>query len=187
MARRLRGRGAVGGADPGEFTARYGGHGDSRLLHPEGRHRDDDPGLRQPRRGRHRRRRELQRASRPLSPPGLWQRPASLRGRAPVAANCRRHPAADAVRALSQHDLAGPRERALARIRVPWPPQSAASTAIGSARSRSVYLVSPSDDTEFLDACERTLIGLSEPRTGNEDATLKPSLSTCKTEREGRE
>src|SRR5258707_8651408 len=51
MALRLRGRGAVGGADPGEFTARYGGHGDSRLLHPEGRHRDDDPGVGQPRRG----------------------------------------------------------------------------------------------------------------------------------------
>jgi cytochrome P450 len=38
--------------------------------------------------------------------PGLWQRPASLRGRAPVAANGRRHPDADAVRALPQHDLA---------------------------------------------------------------------------------
>src|SRR3984885_7988168 len=106
MALRLRGRGAVGGADPGEFTARYRGYGDSRLLDPEGRHRDDDPGVSQPGRGRLRRWRELQRAARAQSSPGLWQRPASLRWRAPVAANRWLHPAANAVRALPQHDLA---------------------------------------------------------------------------------
>jgi cytochrome P450 len=46
-----------------EFTARHGGHGDSRLLDPEGRYRDDDPSVGQPGRGRLRRWRELQRAS----------------------------------------------------------------------------------------------------------------------------
>ncbi len=56
------------------------------------------------------------------------------------------------------------------------PLQSAASTAIGSARGRSVYFVSPSDDTEFLDACERTLIGLSESSNRERRRTLKPSL-----------
>jgi cytochrome P450 len=65
------------------------------------------------------------------STPGLWQRPASLRGRTPVAANRWRHPAAHALRALPPHDLAGSRERTLARIRFPRPAQSAGSAAIG--------------------------------------------------------
>ena len=73
MAQRLRGRGAVGGADPGQFTAGDGGHRDSRLLHPKGRHRDDDPGVRQPGRGRLRGRRELQCPARTQSAPGLRQ------------------------------------------------------------------------------------------------------------------
>jgi cytochrome P450 len=62
------------------------------------------PGVGQPRRGRLRRWRELQRAARAQSSPGLWQRPASFCGRVSVAANRWRHPAANAVRAL-QHDL----------------------------------------------------------------------------------
>jgi NADP-dependent 3-hydroxy acid dehydrogenase YdfG len=67
---------------------------------------DIDRMLGQPGRGRLRRWRELQRVTRAQSSPGLWQRPTSLRGRAPVAADRWRHPAANAVRALPQHDLA---------------------------------------------------------------------------------
>jgi hypothetical protein len=42
----------------------------------------------------------------PKSSPSLWQRSTSLRRRAAVAANRWRDPAANAVRALPQHDLA---------------------------------------------------------------------------------
>src|SRR3954470_22149921 len=137
MALRVRGRGALGGADTGEFTARDGGYGNSRLLDPEGRHRDDDPGLGQSRRGRLRRRRELQRTARAESSPGLWQRPAPLRWRASVAANRWRYPAANAVRALSRYALARSRERALARLRFPGPVESAGSSAIRAGGRRA--------------------------------------------------
>jgi hypothetical protein len=85
--------------------------------------------------------REQQRAARAQSSPGLWQRPASLRGRAPVAAN-RGVILLPMLRALPQHDLARSRERALARIRFPRPAQSAASPAIGRREGGVFYFAS---------------------------------------------